>query len=73
METVSLSEVFQMPVADRIRLVQALWDSIAQDPSKIPVTAEQRTLLERYYSEYLANPGEVLPWSEVKERLKSRK
>ena len=72
MENVSLSDVFRLPVADRIRVVQAIWDSLADHPEQIPVTDEQRALLDRYYDEYLANPNEGSSWPEVKERLLSR-
>ena len=72
MESVSFSEVFQMPVADRIRLAQALWDSVARDPDQIPITDTQKALLDEYYAEYQANPNEGSPWPEVKARLLSR-
>ncbi|WP_116367267.1 addiction module protein [Parahaliea mediterranea] len=37
----------QLPVEERIRLVEDLWDSIAQEQSAIPLTAEQATELDR--------------------------
>ena len=61
-----------MPVPDRIRVAQALWDSIAQNPDRIPLSDSQRALLDEYYAEYLANPNEGSPWPEVKARLLSR-
>ncbi len=73
MENVSLSDVFRLPAADRIRVAQALWDSVARDPEQIPVTDEQRLLLDKYYDEYLANPNDGSPWPEVRARLLSRK
>jgi putative addiction module component (TIGR02574 family) len=72
MENVSLSDVFELPVADRIRVAQALWDSVAEDPDQVPVTEEQRVLLEKYYQDYLANPEECVPWSEIRAKLRSR-
>ncbi|WP_431311311.1 addiction module protein [Parahaliea mediterranea] len=36
-----------MPVEDRIRIVEDLWDSIAHDQSVLPLTPEQKAELDR--------------------------
>lgn len=36
-----------LPLADRIRLVEDLWDSIAADQDQLPLTASQREELDR--------------------------
>ena len=69
MENVSLSDVFQLPIEERIRLAQAIWDSVASKPGQIPLTKAQVRELDRCYAEYLEDPDEGLPWSEVKARL----
>jgi putative addiction module component (TIGR02574 family) len=69
MENVSLSDVFELPVDDRIRLVQAIWDSVAKHPEQIQLTDAQRAELDRCYQEYLDNPDEGSTWPEVKARL----
>ena len=72
METVTLSEVFNLPVDERLRLVQALWDSLVEHPEEVPLTEEQKRVLDRCYAEYLADPTEGSPWPEVKARLLAR-
>ena len=72
MEAVTLSEVFSLPVEQRIRIVQAIWDSLASRPDEIPVTPEQKAELDRCYAEYLANPDEGSQWADVKARLLAR-
>jgi putative addiction module component (TIGR02574 family) len=37
----------QLPVEDRIRIVEDLWDSIASDQKALPLTAEQVAELDR--------------------------
>ena len=37
----------ELPVEDRIRLVEDLWDSIAQDQQALPLTPEQAAELDR--------------------------
>ena len=69
MENVSLSDVFQMPVDDRIRVAQAIWNSVSYHPEQVQLTDAQRAELERCYAEYLTDPSEGSPWSDVKARL----
>lgn len=36
-----------LPVEERIRIVEDLWDSIAADQKSLPLTTEQKTELDR--------------------------
>lgn len=69
MENVNISDVFQLPIEERIRLAQAIWDSVASSPDQVPLTAAQVKELDRCYDEYLDDPDEGSSWSEVKARL----
>jgi len=69
MENVSISDVFQLPIEERIRLAQAIWDSVASSPDQVPLTAAQVKELDRCYDEYLGDPDEGSSWSDVKARL----
>ncbi len=71
MENVSLADVFHLPIEERIRLAQAIWDSVAEQPERIQLTEAQRAELDRCYAEYLEDPDEGSPWPEVKSRLLS--
>jgi putative addiction module component (TIGR02574 family) len=42
----------ELPVEDRIKLVEDLWDSIAADRKALPVTAEQKAELDRRLDAY---------------------
>jgi len=50
-----------LPVEERIRVVEDLWDSIAADQKALPLTAEQKTELDRRLDAYEAdkNPGRL--------------
>ncbi|MBN7799147.1 addiction module protein [Parahaliea mediterranea] len=41
------TDLKKMPVEDRIRIVEDLWDSIAHDQSVLPLTPEQKAELDR--------------------------
>ena len=51
----------KLPLEERIRLVEDLWDSIAADQSLLPLTPEQRSELDRRLDTYQAdgNPGRL--------------
>ena len=44
---ISIADVLRLPVAERIRLVEDIWDSIAAVPEAVPLTAAQRRELDR--------------------------
>lgn len=44
-----------LPLADRIKLVEDLWDSIAADQNVLPLTPEQRAELDKRLDTYEAD------------------
>ena len=46
----------QLPVQERIRLVEDLWDSIAADEHALPLTDDQQAELDRRLDAYEADP-----------------
>jgi putative addiction module component (TIGR02574 family) len=68
-----LSELFKLSVAERIQLVEDLWDSIAADTDGLPPpTQEQIAEIERRLAEHEKDPSTALEWEDVRERLWSR-
>lgn len=59
----------EMSASEKLLLLEELWDDLAENPVDVPVPDWQRQELERRYQEYLQNPTEGSPWSEVRERL----
>ena len=43
-----LEQILNLSVEDRIQLVEAIWDSIADNPDSLPVTDAQRAELVRH-------------------------
>ncbi len=69
MATNPLPEILKLSVAERIQLVEDIWDSIAAEPESLPMSEEQRQELDRRLADQEANPGIGRPWAEVKARL----
>jgi putative addiction module component (TIGR02574 family) len=61
-----------LSVAEKIVLVQRIWDSIAEDEKKLEVTPEFREELSRRLQRYRANPDSASSWEEVKARLMAK-
>lgn len=72
MKTIRLSDILELPVAERLKLVEAIWDSIADAPEAMDLTDAQRVELDRRLAEYERNPSAGSPWSEVRERILRR-
>jgi putative addiction module component (TIGR02574 family) len=72
MKPIRISDVLELPVTERLKLVEAIWDSIAEAPEALQLTEAQRAELDRRLDEYEKNPEAGSPWSEVKERILKR-
>ncbi len=69
MSTSTLEEILKLSVAERIQLVEDIWDSIVASPASLPVTDAQKAELDRRLADYRANPGAGRTWEEVRESL----
>ena len=56
--------------AQRIRLVQEIWDSIAAEPDNVEVPAEHIRLIEQRLCEHERDPEGVITLAELKRRVK---
>ena len=70
--TTQLSEILQLSVAERIQLVEDIWDSIAVVPDSVLLTDEQEAELERRLEAYKANPNEGISWNDLKTKLQKQ-
>jgi putative addiction module component (TIGR02574 family) len=70
--TSTLAEIVALNVEDRLRLVEAIWDSIAAEPSQLELTEAQKTELQRRLDRHAAFPQEGTPWAEVKAEALAR-
>jgi putative addiction module component (TIGR02574 family) len=68
-----ISELKRLSVAERILIVEELWDSIAAEHEKLQLTDEQRNELDRRIADYDSSPDEGHSWGEVKEIVRNSK
>ncbi len=61
-----LDDLEKLSVAERVQLVEDLWDSIARSNAEIPFPQWQRDELDRRKEKYAQNPDSVRTWDEIK-------
>ena len=64
-----LDQLRQLPVSERIQLVEDLWDSIASDSSSIHLSQAQTEELDRRLDRYGESPDEGVDWTTLKSRI----
>jgi putative addiction module component (TIGR02574 family) len=65
-------DIKQLSIAERIVLVEQIWDSITEEQQSLPVTKAQQDALDRRLDAYAASPNEGIAWEELKARLKQQ-
>lgn len=66
------ASIFDLSPAEKLQLVQDLWDDLAATPEAVPVLDWQQEELARRKANLLNNPASGLSWEEVKQRIRSR-
>lgn len=61
-------ELFNLPVEEKLELVEALWDKI--DDELLPVSEEEIKFARERLNLHNQNPSEGLEWSEFKLKIK---
>jgi putative addiction module component (TIGR02574 family) len=64
--------VFDLSPAEKLQLVEDLWDDLAGTPDAVPVHDWQKQELARRKSNLLKNPASGLLWEDVKQRARAR-
>jgi putative addiction module component (TIGR02574 family) len=69
-----LDEARRLSVDERIELVAAIWDTVAEDANTaaLPVSDSHRLELNRRLEDRQKNPAAESSWSEVTDRLSKR-
>ena len=65
MSDTDIAEILQLPVEERLRLVQLIWDSVAADPSAVPLSDAHRAVIDARLAEHERNPDDVVTRDEV--------
>jgi putative addiction module component (TIGR02574 family) len=66
-------QAMRLSIAEKIDLISALWDSMAEHPEKIPVPEWQLKEMERRIESQRKDPQAGQSWEEVKRDIRDGK
>ena len=64
------TSIFDLSPAEKLQLVEDLWDDPAATPEAVPVHDWQKEELDRRKANLSKNPASGLTWEEVKRRVR---
>jgi putative addiction module component (TIGR02574 family) len=62
----------RLSAEDQLALAEAIWENVAQEMERNPISEGQRQELERRLAESIARPDAVTPWEVIKARALAR-
>ena len=65
MSDADVAEILKLPVEERIRLVELIWESIAANPSAVPLSDAHRAAIDEGLAGHARNPDDVLTRDQV--------
>ena len=65
MSDTDVAEILKLPVEERMRLVELIWESLAADPSTLPLSDAHRAVLDERLAEHERNPDDVATRDEI--------
>jgi putative addiction module component (TIGR02574 family) len=65
--TLSKAEIFELPVEERLLLIETLWDSI--ETNELPLPESHRRALDESLADYKRDPAAGSSWSDVRDEL----
>lgn len=71
--TPQLNDILRLPLAERIRWAETIWDSVVTDEAhaaSYQLTDEQKSLLREELEAYRADPNGGMSWEEARDRIR---
>ena len=69
----TIPEISRLSTAEKILLVEDLWDSIAAEAAPLPVPRSHHDELDRRWARFAAAPGDLLSLEELKAKVDAGK
>jgi putative addiction module component (TIGR02574 family) len=71
MTRLQMSELRKLSVKEKLKVVQTLWDDIAEEQSIIGLPAAHKKILEERLNKIEAGEAEFKTWSEIQNKYQS--
>ncbi len=66
----SIDEIKQLDIAERIILVEEIWDSIAKEQESVSLSEYEKNVLDARLASLENNPDTLTTWDEIKNRIR---
>lgn len=64
------SSIFDLSPAEKLQLVEDLWDDLASSPDDVPVHGWHKQELDRRTANLEKHPASTLSWETIKDRVR---
>lgn len=68
-----VADILELSVAERIQIVEDIWDSISQNPEQLPLSVAEKQELDKRLENYQQTPDEGIEWETLKKNLLEKK
>ena len=68
----TISDLATLSIGDRLRVVQAIWDTLPDDID-LPLNTQQQAELERRVAAHRSNPATAISQEELMRRIENRR
>jgi len=65
MSNADVAKILKLPAEERLRLVELIWESLAAEPSDVPLSDAHRAVIDERIAEHERNPDDVVSRREV--------
>ncbi len=72
MQTNLIESAKTLPLAERVELFDALWETLRQDGYEPALTPAQAAELDSRLEAHHRSPGDVVPWEKVKSEAEAK-
>jgi putative addiction module component (TIGR02574 family) len=71
MSRTAIEEILELPADARVQIAQQIWESVAEHPEAVTLTAGQREELERRWKAMQESPEAGEDWESLRAKLQS--
>jgi putative addiction module component (TIGR02574 family) len=73
MSKFTATDVLELPVQERLQLVEEIWNTIAEAPDALELTEDDKRFVDDRLEARRKNPDAGSPWEQVYARIISRR
>ena len=71
MNSLLSEQIMPLTVAERLQLIEEIWNSISHDESEIALTSAQQEEIERRLESYTDIKNQGKSWQEIKQKMET--